>query len=182
MPVWARTKLVIWDDLFPPLKKIYTRYSGRHPEKFYGKINELIRKIFSVPDAFIQERNYEWSRQGEKQKFKVEWYIEKPYDRYTLLNIDLALKGTAEGGIGNAEVAMEPRLVTEYPQDFVWQQSLVYEILRQLWHKLFYNRKRQVWMDHSKELCLEFMSELKHFGEELNAGGGESASKGDKSN
>ena len=102
----------------------------------------------------------------------MDWYIEKPFDKYTLLNIDLTLKGESKGGEGKAEVVMEPRLVTEYPQDYLWQQSLIYEILRQLWHKIFYNRKRQVWMDESKALCFQFMAELKHFGAEL---GGETA-------
>ncbi len=168
--VWARTKLTIWDDLFPPTKKIHFTYVGKHPEKMYPKFTELLRKVFSVSDAFIQEREYSWQKKPNGSKFKVEWYVEKPFDKFTLLNVDISMKGESEDGYGKVEISMEPRLVTEYSQDYLWQQSLIYEIFRQLWHKLFYNRKRQVWMDHSRELCLKIYSELKHYGEILNSG------------
>ena len=169
--VWARTKLTIWDDLFPPSKKIFFTYVGKTPEKLYPKFTELLHKVFSVGDEFIQERTYNWQKKSNGNKFKVEWYVEKPFDKYTLLNVDISMKGESENGYGKVEIKMEPRLVTEYPQDYLWQQSILYEIFRQLWHKLFYNKKRQVWMDESKELCFRVYNELKHYADKINSSG-----------
>ena len=43
--VWARTKLLIWDYIFEPVKDIEIAYQGPNPQKFYKKINELISTL-----------------------------------------------------------------------------------------------------------------------------------------
>ncbi len=166
--VWARTRLTIWEDLFPPVKKIYFRFEGKHPEKFYTKVGELLKRIFAVPDAYIQEKDYNWKKMENGHKFKINWLLTKPFDRWSYLNMDIDLKGYSENGYGKVSVVFEPRVVTEFPQDYVWQQTVFYEVLRKLWDSLFYKRTRERLYDESRELCMRFQAELKHFGVVLN--------------
>ena len=35
--VWARTRLLIWDYIFEPVKRIKINYTGPNPDKFYQK-------------------------------------------------------------------------------------------------------------------------------------------------
>ena len=39
--VWARTKLMIWDYVFEPVRQIKITYAGKEPGALYKKINEL---------------------------------------------------------------------------------------------------------------------------------------------
>ena len=59
--------------------------------------------------------------------------------------------------------AIKPRLITEYPQDTIWQQSIIYEIFRRFWHKFFYHRKRMEYLDLAKELIVNFETGIKSF-------------------
>jgi hypothetical protein len=165
--VWARTKLLIWDYVFEPVKNINIAYSGKSPEKLYKKINELIRTIFNIPEAYIQEKSYKWDKTKDSESFDVSWELTKIYDKFTFMVVEVTLKGVTDGKEGKAVVAIKPRMITEYPQDTVWQQNLFYEIMRRFWHTIFYHRQRMEYLDTSKELCIGFESAIKSFMEEL---------------
>lgn len=170
--VFARTKLLIWDYIFEPVKDIRVSYTGPHTERFYAKIRELIRVVFNVPDAYIQEKAYNWERSKEKEteKFEVEWEVTKILDTYTYITVELTLRGFSTAGEGKADVRIRPRMITEYPQDTVWQQSIVYEMFRRFWHTRFYHRKRMQYLNLGKELIVSFETSVKKFTEELRAG------------
>ena len=51
------------------------------------------------------------------------------------------------------------------------QQNLMYEMVRRMWHRVFYQRKRMEYLDLGKELIMNFERGLKDFGEELRKGG-----------
>lgn len=165
--VWARTKLLIWDYIFEPVKDIKVEYKGPGTEKFYKKINELIRTIFNVPDAYVQEKNYSWEKGKDTERFEVEWEITKVLDVYSYITIEIALKGFAVNGDGKVSIRIKPRLITEYPQDTVFQQSILYEMGRRFWHKFFYHHKRMEYLNFGKELITSFESAVKHFSETL---------------
>jgi hypothetical protein len=165
--VWARTKLLIWDYIFEPVKDIKLEYKGPFPEKFYKKLNELIRTIFNVPDAYVQEKNYSWEKTKDSEKFEVEWEVTKVLDVYSYITVELSMKGFTMNGEGKVTIKIKPRLITEYPQDTVFQQSIFYEMARRMWHQFFYHHKRMEYLNHGKELITSFESALKHFGETL---------------
>ena len=47
--VWARTKLMIHDDLLRPLPKMTIKFTGPNPEKFYKEIYNLVVMSFRIP-------------------------------------------------------------------------------------------------------------------------------------
>lgn len=165
--VWSRTKLLIWDYIFEPVKDIKVSYSGPHPERMYKKINELVRIVFNVPDAYVQEGSYSWSKDGDTERFEVNWEVNKLLDVHSYITIEMSLKGYSKAGAGKAAIKLKPRLITEYPQDTVWQQSILYEMLRRLWHKMFYHHKRMEYLNYGKEIITNFESSLKHYMEIL---------------
>jgi len=169
--VWARTRLLIWDYIFEPVKQIKIDYTGKRPDLFYKKVQELLRLVLNIPDGYIQEKEYKWEKHRESESFDVAWEATKIYDTFSYLIFEISLKGfvTAEGE-GRASITLKPRLITEYPQDTIWQQSIFYEAMRRAWHQAFYHNKRMQFLFTSKEICIDFERELKKFGEEMRTG------------
>jgi hypothetical protein len=168
--VWARTKLVIWEYIFEPVKELRISYAGPHPEKMYAKLKELIRLVFNVPDAYVQEKVYSWERGKESEKFEVEWEINKILDTYSYISVELSVRGFSAAGEGKAEITIKPRLLTEYPQDTIWQQSIIYEMLRRFWDSRFYHHRRMEYVNMGKEMIVTFETDIKKYFEKLRAG------------
>mgnify|MGYP001573536592 CR=1 FL=1 len=168
--VWARTKLVIWDYIFEPAKEIKIFYTGPNPEMLYKKLNELIRVVFNVPEAYVQEKQYDWEKLKGTERFSVSWEVNKILDLFTYVTIEIDLSGFSTDGEGRAQIRMKPRLLTEYPQDTIWQQSIVYEMLRRFWHKAFYHHKRMEFLNYGKELLVNFETSIKNYIETLKTG------------
>jgi len=168
--VYARTKLIIGDDHYAPVKKLTMNYTGAHPEKFYSKVKDFITTILKVPEENVQEATYTWETAAEKNKFEFKWDINKEYDNLTTVRIEIKLKGFSDDNKGSATIEMKPTLLTGYPQDTIWEQSFVYEIFRRIWHVLFYHNKRMTYMTEGRKMCSSFMDELKNFAEELRHG------------
>ena len=166
--VWARTRLLIWDYVFEPVKQISISYTGRRPDLFYRKIHELVRLIFNVPEGYIQEKEYRWEKHKEAEHFEIGWEITKIFDVFTYLNLEIDLRGyVSTEGEGRATIVIKPRMITEYPQDTVWQQSIFYEMMRRAWHRMYYHKKRMQFLYLSKELSVDFERKIKEFSEEL---------------
>jgi hypothetical protein len=66
------------------------------------------------------------------------------------------------GKEGTLKIRVEGRIRTEYPQDTVWQRSLIYEMFRTFYHKIIYEGTRKKYI----ETC---RAELGRFNEELRA-------------
>ncbi|MFC2143632.1 hypothetical protein ACFLQN_04510 [Candidatus Aenigmatarchaeota archaeon] len=165
--VWARTKLLIWDYVFEPVKAIEMNFVGKHPERYYKKMHELIRSVFNVPDAYIQEKSYNWEKLKDTERFDIAWEVTKILDVYSYITVILSLKGVSTGGEGRISIKIQPRLITEYPQDTVWQQNILYEMVRRFWHKAFYHNKRMQYLNYAKELIVGFERSVKEFAESL---------------
>src|SRR3989304_913809 len=102
--VWARTKLLIWDYIFEPVKEINISYTGPNPDKFYKKLNELIRVVFNVPDAYVQEKEYNWEKTKDGERFTVAWEINKVLDTFSYITIELEMNGFVIGGEGKKKM------------------------------------------------------------------------------
>jgi len=165
--VWARTKLLIWDYIFEPVKDITINYSGENTTLFYKKIKELIRTVFNVPEAYLQEKSYDWEKGKETERFNVGWEVNKVLDTYSYIVVEIDLKGFSTNGEGKVSIKLKPRLITEYPQDTIWEQNIIYEMFRRMWHKMFYHHKRMEYLDMGKELIVNFETGIKNFIETL---------------
>jgi hypothetical protein len=161
--VWARTKLLIWDYIFEPVKEIKISYTGKGTEKFYNKLNELIRTVFNVPEGYIQEKSYKWEKVKGSEHFAIEWEVNKILDKFSYIVVEIALKGYSTKGEGKVSIKLKPRLITEYPQDTPWQQSIIYEMFRRMWHVLFYHKQRMQYLDYGKELLTTFEGAIKSY-------------------
>lgn len=158
--VWARTKLMIGDDLLKPVSKMIIRFSGPRPEKFYKEIYNLLITSFRVSEHSIQEKEFHWHK-GETEKFKVTWEVNKDLDKFSYYYIGVVLEGETSKGHGKATITVEGALRTEYPQDTFWQRSLFHEFLRRIWHSTFYAPKRDEFMREGRRLMSFFVDKLK---------------------
>ena len=77
---------------------------------------------------------------------------------YLFVRMDLAAEGTER--MGNAKIAVRGLLRTEYPQDTIWQRSLFYEMLRTLWHRILYHKKRDQYTIECKRLSMIFQKKM----------------------
>ncbi|MCK5022937.1 MAG: hypothetical protein KAS04_02075 [Candidatus Aenigmarchaeota archaeon] len=152
MPQFARTKLVLQEYCFreKPIRA-NINYIGPNPSKLYYKVYDLMKVVFKVSDADIQEEKFNWGK-GEKEKFKVRWYIHKDMDLFTYLYIRVDISGYGDEKSGKAEIIIKPVMRTEYPQDTIWQRSLFYEMMRVMWHRSFYFKKREEYADDCRNM------------------------------
>ncbi|MEM5804717.1 MAG: hypothetical protein QXU82_02620 [Candidatus Aenigmatarchaeota archaeon] len=157
--VIARTKMVIQDDLLKPWPKATVSYAGPNAERFYKEIPKLLQSVFRVHPGDIQEKKFSWSK-GEPEKFSVKWEMDKNLDRNSYYQVTVELKGTG-GKEGKAEIVVDGALRTEYPQDTVWERSLLYEFLRVFWHRIFYWSKREQMIREGSRLLAVYLENLK---------------------
>lgn len=165
MPIFARTKLLIHDYCLFPVPYATFNYAGPNPQKAYESMKKLFITIFNVDERDIQEREFKWDRIEEEDVFHVRWEIIKDLDTFTFQHMVFTLDGKAKpskefGKEGSIKIRMEGRIRTEYPQETIWQRSLIYEIFRTFYHKVIYTSTR-------KRYIKDCRVELGRFGEEM---------------
>lgn len=158
--VWARTKLMIHDDLLRPVPKMVMKIECHHPQKFYKEIYNLMLANFRIPEHAVQEKEFNWSK-GDPEKFKIKWEVNKDLDKFSYYWIEVSLEGEVSKGMGKVKIEVEGALRTEYPQDTIWQKSLLYEFLRMIWHSSFYSSKRDDYLREGRLLLSSFVNELR---------------------
>lgn len=158
--VWARTKLMIHDDLLRPRPVFNIHYTGPDPDKFYREIPQLIQTIYRLSEHEIQEKRFLWSK-TEPERFRISWEINKDLDKFSYYWLEINLEGSKTKTHGEAKITVSSALRTEYPQDTYWQKSLLYEFLRMAWHTLFYSSTRDGYMREGRRLVSLFTDNLK---------------------
>ena len=161
--VWAATKLVIWDDLYPTYRRVSIEFKGRNPELIYKKVRRSLQEIFRIPEGNLQEKTFKWETSEKGSEFKAEWDAIKPLDNFTYIKIEVRLRGFVSGGVGRVSITYRPTLVTEYPQDTFWQQNILYEIFRRLWHTIFYRKRRNEFYEMALRMASKFEEDIKEF-------------------
>lgn len=158
--VWARTKLVIQDDLLRPRNRFVVEFKGLKPDKFYHMIPKIFMSVFKTEEHHLQEKKISWTH-GETEKFKVVWECMKELDSFSFMLFNIELSSSQSKGSGEASVLIEGWLRTEYPQDTVWEKSIVYEMLRVFWHNSFYITQRNKYMEEGRRQMAAFVEEVK---------------------
>ncbi|MBU5557755.1 MAG: hypothetical protein QW751_01935 [Candidatus Aenigmatarchaeota archaeon] len=158
--VFARTKIMIHDDLLRPRPRMTIHFSGPDPARLYHEIPHILASVWRVSEHQIHERKFSWSK-GDPEKFKISWEATKDLDRFSYYMIVVNLEGTSSKGFGNATIQVEGALRTEYPQDTIWERSLFYEFLRMTWHTVFYKSKRDTYFEEGRRLLSTFIEDLK---------------------
>ena len=165
--VFTKSRLTISEYLFEPDKDYLLNYSGPHPERLYNYIFDLLKYSLNLPDTHVHEISYSWEIKDGAEKFTIKWRAVLDYDIFSFLRVDVALKGYTKDGKGYASIKVKPRFITEYPQDNIFQQSILYEIIRSIWDNLVYSKKREGWKMESRALVSEFLEKLKKYMAEL---------------
>ena len=158
--VWARTKLMIHDDLLRPRPRVTIHCEGPHSEKFYEEIYRLLLVAFRVPEDSIQEKAFE-CKKGEPEKCSAKWEVNKDLDKFSYYWVQVNLGCIVSNGAGKADITVEGALRTEYPQDSFWQRSLFYEFMRMIWHTYFYTSKRDEFLREGRRMMSTFVDMLK---------------------
>ncbi|MDI6798789.1 MAG: hypothetical protein QMD12_02215 [Candidatus Aenigmarchaeota archaeon] len=176
MPIFARTKLVIHDDCLAPVRGgplpgvpyIILNYTGPNPQNLYHKIKELLISVWKVEASEVQERDFSWDRSRGEEKFRVTFDMIKDKDNFSFVQVIVRLEGEAKpsrefGKEGTATIRVEGRLRTEYPQDTLWQRSLLYEMARVFYHRVIYEERRKKYLEECRTDITKFLSEIKSF-------------------
>jgi len=176
MPIFARAKLVIHDDClspapgspYPGLPYTTLEYKGPNPQKIYHKIKELFVTIWKIDPHELQERDVSWDRSKGEEKFRVTFDMIKDLDVFSFIQVTVELSGSAKpskefGSEGSATLRIEGKLRTEYPQDTLWQRSLLYEMFRVFYHRVIYEGRRKKYLEDCRTDILRFIQEIKSF-------------------
>ncbi len=158
--VWARAKLVIEDSVLWPRDTYIVEFKGIRPDKFYHAVPKIFMAAFRTDPHHLQEKKISWTH-GETEKFKVVWEGTKELDSFSYITFNMELSGSQSKGSGEAKITIIGILRTEYPQDTVWEKSVLYEMLRVFWHKSFYVAHRNKYLDEGRREMASFVEELK---------------------
>lgn len=149
--VWAKQKLELYEYVRQPDKDSVVNYSGRNVSAFYHFLKKATIDVLGIGQNDLHEMAYSWEKKEGKEKFRVEWRAIKEFDDFTHLRFDVNFKGDLSDDEGSITIVMKPRLITEYPQDSILQQSIFYEMARTFWHNTFYHKKRWEYLIKSRE-------------------------------
>ncbi|MBI2084503.1 MAG: hypothetical protein HYT70_02730 [Candidatus Aenigmarchaeota archaeon] len=168
MPVFARARILIHDYCLIPRPVATLEYTGPNPQRTYEYIRKIFTTLFGITEKEIQEREFRWDRVAGGESFHVRFETIKDLDTFTFQDITVIIDGTAHpskefGKEGSVKISFEGKIRTEYPQDTVWQRSLLYEMFRTMYHKLIYQGIRKKYVEECRGLLLQFGDELKQF-------------------
>jgi len=159
--VIARSKLMVQDDLQRPRPAFRITYTGPEPSRLYKEVPGLLAAAFRVHTGQVQEKKVSWTK-GETEKFSALWEVDKDLDGRSYYFIELEISGSESKGYGTATLMLKDGVLrTEYPQDTMWERSLLYEMLRMVWHNLFYERKREQWIREGRHMLATFVDGVK---------------------
>jgi hypothetical protein len=173
--VFARAKLTMEENCFVEEPGgVEVKFVGPGVKKLYKLMHESMKSVFNVTDSDIQETDYNWGKSDKGDKFKVRWWLHKDMDLFSYLYVRFDISGEDDNkGNGRVTITTRGLLRTEYPQDTVWQRSLLYEMLRTLWHRAFYHKKREEYAEECRHETVLFMNKMKEYCQRL----GESVGK-----
>lgn len=162
--VFARSKLVLESNCFDEEPgRITIKLVGPGIDKVYNIMYELMKSVFNLSDADIQETSYQWGKGKDREKFSVNWWLHKDMDLFSYFYINFKLSGQTNGDSGNATIVIRGLIRSEYPQDTVWQRSLFYEMMRTFWHRMFYHKKREEYSEECRHSIVLFQKKLTEF-------------------
>ncbi|MCX6814816.1 MAG: hypothetical protein NTY20_04175 [Candidatus Aenigmarchaeota archaeon] len=168
--VFARAKLTMEDNCFEEEPgSVEMKFVGPGVPKIYKRMYETMKNVFRCSDADIQETEYNWGKSEKGEKFSVTWWMHKDMDIFSYFYISFGLSGEGTDKAGSARIRVRGLLRTEYPQDTVWQRSLFYEMIRTLWHRVFYHMKREEYAEDCRHSVVLFERKMKEFFHEISA-------------
>lgn len=173
MPVLARMKMMIEEEIYPPKgtakgsPRSITSYVGPNPIKLYPKTRQIIKAVFNVTDADMHEEIFDWGKGAEKEKFNVRLYLHRNLDKFTYFFIRFDVKGEGNEKMGKASITIRPILRTEYPQDTLWQRTIFYEMMRVFWHRGFYHNKRRDYILEGRRLLAMLQDQVEEYFKDL---------------
>ena len=167
--VFARSKILIHDYCLEEKPVALTlNYNGPNPQGVLKKYVDLLKLIFKVGDSEIQEKVFNWDRSGKEEKFEIEFELRKDLDKISYIWIQGSLSGIIRpseefGKEGNVRINIRGAIRAEYPQDTLWQKSIVYEFFRVLYHKILYVGVWEKYMADCREMLHLFIEEMKAY-------------------
>jgi hypothetical protein len=168
LPVFARARILIHDYCLVPRPTATLEYTGPNPQRAYDSIRKLFGSLFNITEKEVQEREFRWEKVAGGESFHVRWETIKDLDSHTFQDITITLDGTASpskefGKEGSLKISFEGKIRTEYPQDTIWQRSLIYEMFRTFYHKTIYQGIRKKYVEECRETLLQFSDEIRSF-------------------
>jgi len=168
MPIFARTKITIEEDCMLPTPKLTITFSGPNPHKIYPKVMEILKSQMKIKAENIQEKDYSWDRSSTPEKFSAKIEAVKDFDKFTYMLMWIDFSGSIKpskefGKEGDLKLNIDGVIRTDYPQDTVWERSIIYEFFRAFYHKIFYQEKRYKYREMCRESMLTIQNEVKSF-------------------
>ncbi len=167
--VFARSKIMIHDYCFEEKPVVLTlNYTGPNPQLAVKRYIDLLKTVFKVKDDDVQEKFFNWDRSGKEERFDVEFELRKDLDKITYVFVQGGLDGVVKpskefGKEGRVRVRIRGAIRAEYPQDTIWQRSIVYEFFRVMYHKLIYVDVWEKYMADCREMLRLFIDEMKAY-------------------
>lgn len=160
MPV----KIILKDDCRKlPIEFLY---EGPNVHVVYPALKELIADILIVPPENIHEKSFSLSRSGNSEKIKTTFEAIRQLDNFTYMFFEVSAnieKKPSEQfeSEGKVFVKIKGKLITELPQETIWQRSFIFQFIWAAAYHFWYRRQREKYLEECKELMFRLEKSLK---------------------
>ncbi len=130
-----------------------SRFQVSDWENAYNEFKDLIERRFQF--MHVQEKKFI----HHKDRGMVYSFVsaDRQMDDFTKIQLQMEFEIKIGADRKSAEIEMDTKavVITEYPEETGFQESLVYYAMRSIWDKLVYGWNREKWKKQAEELLVD---------------------------
>ena len=139
----------------------YSTLKVQEWEKAYSELKDILERGFKFDR--VEERDFRHHKDRGRVESKILCHVGE--DKYTeiLVTMRVIIEISEDGSSAEIELRSKGEVLTEYPEETSFQNSLVYIALRSIWDKFFYGWARGKWKEECRELLNDIHSDIRRF-------------------
>jgi hypothetical protein len=145
----ATTSVVIEDELFAPRETVTIEFKGPNPISVYKSLDELARRMLEAKGTNTFEVDFRWDTTQDPRPFFVNYFIEKPFDKFTKFRVDFKFYGaqpTDPKKEGALKLEIRGRIRTEF-KVADWNKWF-FKTFYYFYHVAYYNARRRRYLEY----------------------------------
>ncbi|MFB6215497.1 MAG: hypothetical protein ABEJ72_00785 [Candidatus Aenigmatarchaeota archaeon] len=141
-----------------------------NPQEAYNEVVNILTMRCGFDKSDVDEKKYKHSREGDMETVHSEISATKSLDKYSKVVIDVEMdikmkpvQGEEFDYVGDLEVDINGKVKTEYPQDSMFQRSILWHAMRVFYEKFLYNDVKNVYKDKVNSYVRTLRDDLKSY-------------------
>ena len=141
-------KLSIEDDCLAPRPRLKLFFTGKDPFSVATGIEEVFKPYFRISTSKRNEQSFKWDVSGQNQEFMIEYWIKKPFSKYSQMRVDVKFQGyqDKETKKGHCRIEIKSKLIHDFPENWAARGFFF------LYTLFFYDKVRREYLSRCRSL------------------------------